>query len=137
VSLSKTSQKGIATTERQRKAVELRKAGCGYQEIADQLGYKDASGAYRAVRAALKAAVHEPAQELITLEATRLDDLLRGIWMDARKGNVAKIDRALRIMARRAEMLGLDAPKRAQIGGDPDNPAPLVVERVVFGDSNR
>lgn len=107
---SKTSQKAIDTAERRRKAVEYRKAGLNFQTIADQLGYKSASGAYRAVRAALLAAVREPTEELIALEVARLDDLLRGIWADARTGDLDKLDRVLRIMQRRAKLLGLDAP---------------------------
>jgi arginyl-tRNA synthetase len=102
----------IATAEKQRKAVELRKAGLGYQEIADQIGYTHASAAYKAVRAALRALVKEPAEEVLALELARLDAMLAGIWLDARKGNVLKIDRALKIMQRRADLLGLDAPKR-------------------------
>ena len=112
MSQSKTDQNAIDVAERRRKALELRKAGVGFQEIADQLGYKDASGAYRAIRAALRAIIKEPAEEVLALELARLDAMLAGIWLDARKGNVLKIDRALKIMARRADLLGLDAPKR-------------------------
>ncbi len=39
-----------------------------YQVIADQLGYAQAKGAYKAVTAALKATLAEPAEELRTLE---------------------------------------------------------------------
>lgn len=102
----------IETVERQRQALELRKAGMSYVGIAAQLGYANHSGALKAVRSALKAVIREPAQELIDLESARLDDMLAGIWLDARKGNVLKIDRALKIMARRADLLGLDAPKK-------------------------
>jgi len=105
------NQKAIEVTERQRQAVELRKAGAGFEEIARQLGYKDASGAYRAVKAALRKTIQQPADELRALEAARLDAMLLGIYADARKGNVLKIDRVLKIMARRADLFGLDAPK--------------------------
>ncbi len=40
------NQKAIEVTERQRQAVELRKAGAGFEEIARQLGYASKSGAY-------------------------------------------------------------------------------------------
>jgi uncharacterized protein (DUF2267 family) len=105
----------IDLAEKQRQAVELRKAGLGYDEIADKLGYANRGGAYKAVRAALLAAVREPAEEVLALELARLDAMLAGIWLDARKGNVLKIDRALRIMQRRADLLGLDAPKRVEV----------------------
>lgn len=108
---SKTAEKRIAAVERQRKALELRKGGHTYQDIADKLDYGGPSGAYTAIRAALKALVKEPAEEVLALELARLDVMLAGLWIDARKGNVLKIDRVLKIMSRRADLLGLDAPK--------------------------
>ena len=139
---SKASEKRIAAAERQARAIELRKAGLGYAAIARQLGYGGPSGAYGAIMTALRALTREPAQELRELELARLDDLLLGLWADARKGNVAKIDRVLKIMARRAALLGLDAPTRfadvtdarrdaeeiaAEIGKGDD---PAVVDRI-------
>lgn len=112
MSQSKTGQLSLAAIERQRQALELRKAGAEFSDIARQLDYKDASGAYRAVRRALQRTIQQPANELREIEVARLDALLLGLWPEARKGNVAKIDRVLRIMQRRADLLGLDAPKR-------------------------
>jgi hypothetical protein len=107
---SKTSEKRIAAAARQARALELRKAGIGYATIARQLGYAGPSGAYKAITTALRALTAEPAAELRDLELARLDDLLGGLWADARRGDVAKIDRVLKIMQRRADLLGLDAP---------------------------
>ena len=139
---SKASEKRIAAAERQARAIELRKAGLGYAAIARQLGYGGPSGAYGAIMTALRALTREPAQELRELELARLDDLLLGLWTDARRGSVAKVDRVLKIMARRAALLGLDAPTRfadvtdarrdaeeiaAEIGKGDD---PAVVDRI-------
>lgn len=115
MTVNQERQPRIETAERQRKAVELRKAGLGYDAIAVECGYRDRSGAYRAVMAALRALVREPAEELRDLEVARLDDMLKGLWVNARKGNVYAIDRVLKIMTRRAELLGLDAPKKVKI----------------------
>ena len=109
---SKTGDKALVALERQRRALELRKAGLGYQAIAARLGYASHSGAIKAVQTAMRRTLQEPADELRALELARLDDLLRGIWVAARTGNVQKIDRVLRIMQRRASLLGLDAPKK-------------------------
>lgn len=108
----RTSPRRITAIERQRQALELRKAGCSYRVIADQLGYANASGAIKAVAKALRASVQEPAAELRTLELERLDSLLRALWPQAIKGNTAAVDRVLKIMDRRAGYLGLDAPAR-------------------------
>ena len=110
------SEKRIAAVERQARAINLRKAGAGYEVIARELGYAGPSGAHKAVATALRAVFREPARELVDLELARLDALLAGLWADACKGNVAKIDRVLKIMARRAALLGLDAPTRLVVG---------------------
>jgi len=112
---SKASANRIAAAERRGQALALRKAGSGYAAIARQLGYAGPSGAYKAIVTALRALTREPAEELRTLELARLDDLLAGLWADARKGHVLKIDRVLKIMARRAALLGLDAPRRVAV----------------------
>lgn len=111
----KASERRIEAVERQRKAVELRKAGMSYEAIADELGYAGKSGAYKAVSSALTRTLQEPADELRALELARLDDMLKGLWVNARKGNVYAIDRVLKIMQRRAELLGLDAPKTVKV----------------------
>ena len=139
---SKASEKRIAAAERQARAIALRKAGAGYAAIARQLGYAGPSGAYQAIMTALGALTREPARELRDLELARLDDLLLGLWADATKGNVAKIDRVLKIMQRRADLLGLDAPTRFADVTDPRRDAeeiaaaigkaddPALVERI-------
>lgn len=107
----KVGDKSLTALERQRQALELRKAGMGYEAIARQVGYASHSGAIKAVQTAMQRTIQEPADELRALEVARLDDMLAGLWVDARRGAVGKIDRVLRIMERRATLLGLDAPK--------------------------
>ena len=109
---SETSPRRLRSAERQRTALQLRAGGATYQQIADTLNYATAAGALKAVRAGLRATLQEPAAELRTLELERLDALLRGIWPRAIRGEVTAIDRVLKIMGRRAELLGLDAPTR-------------------------
>lgn len=59
--------------DRRRQAVELRLAGHTYQLIADQLGYRGHTGARAAVEKALRDAIREPSEEVITMELQRLD----------------------------------------------------------------
>lgn len=115
---TKTGHNALAAAERQRQALELRKAGVGFQAIADRLGYKDHSGAYRAVKTALKKTLQEPADEVRRVEVERLDAMLLGLWSSAKAGNLLAVDRVLRIMQRRADLLGLDAPQKREITGD-------------------
>ncbi len=113
-------QKELDALERQRQALELRKAGVPYAKIAEALGYAHASGAHKAVASALKKTLQEPADDLRKLELERLDAMLFAIWPSVTKGIQPAIDRALRIMERRAKLLGLDAPVKQAVGQDAD-----------------
>ncbi len=106
----KTRKPDLEAIERQSKALELRKAGLSFDEIAKQTGYHGKAAAYKAVHTALQRTLREPADELRTLEAERLDCLLAGIWKLATEGEPGALDRILRIMERRAKLLGLDIP---------------------------
>lgn len=101
----------VQAIDRQLKALELRKAGASYQAIADTLGYAHPSGAAEAVKAALKAVIREPAEEVRTLELERLDMALLSIAQSVRAGNFGAIDRWVKLAERRARLLGLDRPQ--------------------------
>jgi hypothetical protein len=59
-----TRPENIAITQKHLKAMELRKAGLSFDQIAKQLGYKNSSCAHYAVRACLKKIIQEPAKEI-------------------------------------------------------------------------
>ena len=111
-------------------ALELRKAGATYQAIADQLGYANARGAHKAVASALKATLREPADEVRDLEVARLDAMLLPLWRRVQQGDERAVDRALKIMERRARLLGLDAPSKSEQSGSDGEPLKIVVEHV-------
>ena len=110
-------QKELAALERQMQALELRKAGVSYAKIAEVLGYASTGGSHKAVSSALKKTLQEPADELRKLEVERLDAALSSIWASVKQGQYGAIDRALRIMERRARLLGLDAPTKQEVTG--------------------
>lgn len=112
---SKTSKRRLEAIELQRQALELRKAGVSYAVIAEKVGYSGPSGAFRAVDSALKRTLQDPADEVRRLEIERLDAMLLGVWPRARSGDDEAIATVLRIMTRRAKLLGLDAPVKKDI----------------------
>lgn len=120
-----TSPRALVALQRQQQAVELRRAGRSYREIARQVGIGVAS-AHRLVAGAIaevRATVAEDVAELRALELSRLDGMLGGLWPQARCGNLGAVDRVLKIMERRAKLLGLDAPvkvARTNAAGDED-----------------
>jgi hypothetical protein len=116
----------------------MRADGHTYQKIADALGFSHRDLARRSVERALTAIVREPADELRQLEMIRLDAL----WMQAAKvmtsehltvnqGRIIEgpdglplkddapvlsaIDRLLKIMERRAKLVGLDAASKVEV----------------------
>ncbi len=127
---SMASANRIAAAERQARALELRKAGRGYATIARALGYAGPSGAYKVIATALRALTREPTEELRALELARLDDLLTGLWAEARAGNVSKVDRVLKIIARRSALLGLDAPATFKDLSDPREEAKQIAAEI-------
>jgi hypothetical protein len=133
--------------ERRRKALQLRLAGATLAQVGQQLGVSE-SRACRIVQDALDQTVREPADELRKLEVARLDQL----WVEVTKilrrrhllisgGTVVlhpendeqpleddapalhAVDRLVRIMERRARLLGLDAPTKVSILSDEDKAA--------------
>jgi len=106
----KTDIQCIETRERQRRAIELRRSGCTFDEIAVKLGYSGRGGAYKAVRKALRSVIEQPALEFLALELSRLDALQQAVWDQALRGDPKAVDAVLKIMDRRATYLGLNAP---------------------------
>lgn len=110
----KTGKNRMESYAKQLQALELRKAGVPYATIAEKVGYSQASGAYHAVMRAMREAKREPVAEVRKLEMERLDALLLSVWHKALGGDTKAVMASLRIMERRASLMGLDAPiKRA------------------------
>jgi hypothetical protein len=134
------------TAERDAKACRLRVQGLSYDQIAQALGFRDRSGARRAVQRALTATVREDAEELVALEAERLDDLTRHLqrvittrhYQATASGNLARdpdtgdlvsdygpviaAARELRqVSESRRRLLGLDAPAKHRLDVIPND----------------
>ena len=109
---SKLSPRRIAAAERARQALELRKGGASFPEIARRLDFKGPGAAYKAIARTLNRTLQEPAEHVRKLELERLDRLFLAIWPRAKRGDLQAIEKALSISQRRAKLLGLDAPDK-------------------------
>lgn len=98
-----------ATVERRKKMLEMRLAGFTFQAISDELGYAGRNAAQADYARVIDSYTQPAAADLIALDAARLDAMLTGLWPTARRGQLGSVDRVLRIMERRARLLGLDA----------------------------
>lgn len=85
-----------------------------FPSIAKQLGYADSGHAYRSIDALLTRTEQEVADSYRKLEVERMDALFRPMYTQGIQGNRNAVDRCLKIMERRAALLGLDAPIRIQ-----------------------
>lgn len=107
----------VDTAEKQRRALQMRNVGIPYDRIANELGYSDKSGAWRAVDAAVKRAVVEPAEHQRVIMADRLDTLLQRSMDAFLRGDLDQIPNLLRIEKQRADLFGLNAPRGFEISG--------------------
>ena len=101
------------------KAIKLRRAGCSYQDISDQLkddGYPcSIYTAYYLVQEALSVldeATAKIAPKLRELEDETLRAAQKHIWPKVQKGDVPAVRAVVALSARRAKLHGLDAPVR-------------------------
>ena len=115
-----------AQIETERRALELRRAGWSFQQIADQLGYANRGSVHRVIQRALKRTLVEPADALRQLENERQDQMQAALWKFAMRGEVKAVLSVTKIMERRAKLNGLDLPTKHEITGPGGNP--IVVE---------
>ena len=75
--------KGRATTMKAVKAMELRAAGSGWQEVAVEVGYSNGASAYNLVKRELERLPVEAAREMRVAQHARLLTLLGAVWEKA------------------------------------------------------
>lgn len=121
---SPNSKKNALARERELKAFELRKAGATLKIIADELGITEAGVSLILKRVLARTAelTAEKVEDVRRLEIERLDAMLLGLWDRARRGNEKAVEACLKIMKRRADLLGLDAAKAMWLSGPDDGP---------------
>lgn len=107
---AKAAAKRIEQRERQQQALELRKSGMTYEEIAKALNYSHASGAAYAVKSAIDRIGLEAAKDVVVMDLARLDDYTKRCTAELRaKGDLSQVDRLLRIMQVRHGLLGINS----------------------------
>lgn len=106
--------------DRDARALELHLAGIGYAAIARACGYSSRQAAYKAVQTTLAARrdggqrgetgdrrTNGPVEltEEQQIEIARLDALLGSLWARARRGEIAAVDRVLKLAERRTTIV--------------------------------
>lgn len=111
----RTTVHNAEVTDKERQALELRKAGATFDAIARQLGFADPSGAHRAVSRAIERIPAQAVNEFRAVDVERLDRLFLAVWQPALGGDLKALDRALRILDQRAKLLGLNTTVKAEM----------------------
>ena len=101
--------------EKEAQVLKLRRVGFTFDLIAKELGYSHASGAQKAYVNACKRIVRSDVEEIRKEEQDRLDIAQTAIWQGVLRGDVPSVSALIRIMERRARLLGLDMPTKQQI----------------------
>jgi hypothetical protein len=117
---SKTTAVMLRRQEREATAFEMRKRGATYTQIGKALGIPHDMAFDIVMRALerLSRQVAEDADAVRAIELQRLDALIFAVWPEAQKGTIRAVDAMVRIMERRAKMLGLDAPTKLVLTED-------------------
>lgn len=107
---SKTSPRMLTAAEREDQAFTLRKSGMTYGEIAERVGFKSRQSALNAVQRALAKLPPPPLlEEHRKMEWGRLDAMQAALWPKVEAADPEACRVVIRIMERRAKMLGSDA----------------------------
>lgn len=103
--------------DKRKQALELRKSGATFAQIGQALELSEAR-AHQLVKdelSRLRAVCAEEAENVRHLELERLDKMQLALSSKLKDGQPEAINSALRLMERRAKLLGLDAPKKVEV----------------------
>jgi hypothetical protein len=107
-------ERAVELEAKELKVLELRRAGFTFQRIAEEVGYATPSGAQRALERIMTRNVPQAPEEFRWQELDRLDRMQVALWPRAMKGDDRAIGTIVRLMERRARLVGIDAPQRIQ-----------------------
>jgi hypothetical protein len=112
--MPRSAKQKSETKEKETRVVQARRAGATWLAIAEEVGYKDASGAYQAYRRATASQTQMEPKELQALELDRLDRLHLAAWNKACSGDLAAMHVVLRIIEQRVKILRLESAERTE-----------------------
>jgi len=102
-------------TPKEQRAYELRLSGKTFKQIASDLKYADASGAYQAYQRAREVVSLENIGEWRLLELERLNVVQEALWEKAMDGYIPSINALLRVFDLRAKLIGLYSPEKHEV----------------------
>jgi hypothetical protein len=113
----RSSATAIAHAEREREAIVLRRAVLSYDEIAQRVGYRDRSGAKKAVERGLSRWMREADEELRAVMLDRCECLVARLWplLDCGYPDLKTVAAFLKLTDLEARLSGAYAPRRQHL----------------------
>lgn len=114
---SPSNARRLSARDKEIAALNLRRKGYSYRQIAAELGCHEDT-IYHSVKRALAklcAEIKESAEEVRRLEIERYDGFLKALQPAIEDGDVKAISTALRISEARRKLLGLDIPVKHEV----------------------
>jgi hypothetical protein len=108
----------LTQTEKRVRALELRRQGKNYRQIAKEIGWRSHTTAMDNVKAALKETVQEAADELRAVESERLEWLWRKVEERMDTDHLWAVDRGIKVVEQRRALFGLDVSGSGDLAGE-------------------
>jgi hypothetical protein len=122
----------LQSRENEQRALALWIRGATFEQIASAgFGITSASGAWRAVHRGLRRIPEAEATEARKAQLTRLQAIRMHIWNNAPKDPIRAAEALIKLEAREARLLGLDAPVKTEVSATDGRP---LIEMVVLRD---
>jgi len=102
----------LTPKEKEQLAFLYRTQGLTFAQIAEQLGYAHPAAAKKAYSRAVRARPDELVQEDRALDLNRIDLLIAALWPAAMQGDHRSTLTLIKLLERRAKLLGLDQPTK-------------------------
>jgi hypothetical protein len=123
----------LTTAKRRKEVIQLREAGATWQAIADTIKNRHGADAlpkhwskryahkdFHRALGKVQDEVKDRARTVREMELRRLRRMQRGLWQDATSGDTDAARTVVKLMKRRAALLGLDEPDELDVSASAD-----------------
>lgn len=123
----------LKTAKRRKEVIQLREAGATWADIADTIEERHGAGAlpnhwgkryacqdFHRALGKLQEEVRDRARSVREMELKRLNRMQRGLWQSAINGDTGAARTVVKLMKRRASLLGLDEPEELDVTAGTD-----------------
>ena len=128
-----TKTRMLKTAKRRKEVIQLREAGATWQKIADTLLHRHGAEAlpsgwdkryawndFDRALGKVQGEVKDRARTVREMELKRLNRMQRGLWQSAINGDTDAARTVVKLMKRRASLLGLDEPEELDVMASTD-----------------